>query len=89
VGLPFFFFPARGHYCKAGTAHLILANAISHPIFLYALSNAGSVLGLLSYPFFWKADFSLKNSELDLGSGFHSLRVELRHLRLADASLNC
>ena len=59
-----------GPLLQSWYAHLDLSEHNKPPYFLYALSNAGSVLGLLSYPFFLEPTFRSENSKLDLGGGF-------------------
>src|SRR5207248_4381977 len=51
-------------------AHLALRNGRKSPYFLYALSNVGSLLGLLSYPFLLEPTFRLKIQSWIWGGGF-------------------
>ncbi len=64
VGLPFLLLSATGPLLQSFGEHN------KAPYFLYALSNAGSVLGLLSYPFLLEPTFRLKIQSWIWGGGF-------------------
>jgi len=70
VGLPFLLLSATGPLLQSWYAHLDLSDQNKPPYFLYALSNAGSVLGLLSYPFLLEPTFRLKIQSWIWGGGF-------------------
>ncbi len=70
VGLPFLLLSATGPLLQSWYAHLDLGEHNKAPYFLYALSNAGSVLGLLSYPFLLEPTFRLKIQSWIWGGGF-------------------
>jgi hypothetical protein len=70
VGLPFLLLSSTGPLLQSWYAHLDLSERKKSPYFLYALSNAGSVLGLLSYPFFLEPTFRLKIQSWIWGGGF-------------------
>jgi len=70
VGLPFLLLSATGPLLQSWYAHLDLSEHNKPPYFLYALSNAGSVLGLLSYPFLLEPTFRLKIQSWIWGGGF-------------------
>lgn len=70
VGLPFLLLSSTGPLLQSWYAHLDLSERNKSPYFLYALSNAGSVLGLLSYPFFLEPTFRLKIQSWIWGVGF-------------------
>jgi hypothetical protein len=70
VGLPFLLLSSTGPLLQSWYAHLGLSGRSKSPYFLYALSNAGSVLGLLSYPFFLEPAFRLKIQSWIWGGGF-------------------
>ena len=70
VGLPFLLLSATGPLLQSWYAHLDLSERNKSPYFLYALSNAGSALGLLSYPFFLEPTFRLKIQSWIWGGGF-------------------
>ena len=70
VGLPFLLLSSTGPLLQSWYAHLDLSERNKSPYFLYALSNAGSVLGLLSYPFFLEPTFRLKIQSWIWGGGF-------------------
>lgn len=59
VGLPFFLLSATGPLLSAWYAKIIPDRS---PYRLYAFSNAGSLLALLSYPFFGGAKCNFKNA---------------------------
>jgi hypothetical protein len=70
VGLPFLLLSSTGPLLQSWYAHLDLSERNKSPYFLYALSNAGSVLGLLSYPFCLEPIFRLKIQSWIWGGGF-------------------
>jgi len=70
VGLPFLLLSSTGPLLQSWYAHLDVSERKKAPYFLYALSNAGSVLGLLSYPFFLEPTFRLKIQSWIWGVGF-------------------
>src|SRR6266566_832634 len=70
VGLPFLLLSSTGPLLQSWYAHLDLSKHNKPPYFLYALSNAGSVLGLLSYPFLLEPTFRLKIQSWIWGGGF-------------------
>ena len=70
VGLPFLLLSSTGPLLQSWYAHLDLSERNKSPYFLHALSNAGSVLGLLSYPFFLEPIFRLKVQSWIWGVGF-------------------
>ena len=70
VGLPFLLLSSTGPLLQSWYAHLDLSERNRPPYFLYALSNAGSVLGLLSYPFLLEPTFRLKIQSWIWGGGF-------------------
>ncbi|PYL48683.1 MAG: ferrichrome ABC transporter permease, partial [Verrucomicrobia bacterium] len=70
IGLPFLLLSSTGPLLQSWYARLDLSKQNKPPYFLYALSNAGSVLGLLSYPFFLEPTFRLKIQSWIWGGGF-------------------
>lgn len=70
VGVPFLLLSATGPLLQNWYAHLDLGHQKKAPYFLYALSNAGSLLGLLSYPIFFEPQFRLRTQRWLWGSGF-------------------
>src|SRR6267378_1681535 len=70
VGLPFLLLSSTGPLLQNWYAHLELSDQKKAPYFLYALSNAGSVLGLLSYPLFLEPVFRLSTQSWIWGAGF-------------------
>src|SRR5438046_4925898 len=70
VGLPFLLLSSTGPLLQSWYAHLDLSQHNKPPYFLYALSNAGSVLGLLSYPFLLEPTFRLKIQSWIWGGSF-------------------
>ena len=70
VGLPFLLLSSTGPLLQSWYAHLDLSQHNKPPYFLYALSNAGSVLGLLSYPFLLEPTFRLRIQSWIWGGGF-------------------
>ena len=70
VGLPFLLLSSTGPLLQSWYAHLGLRNGRKSPYFLYALSNVGSLLGLLSYPFLLEPTFRLKIQSWIWGGGF-------------------
>ena len=55
VGVPYFALSATGPLIQHWFSR---ANPVASPYRLYALSNAGSLLALLSYPFYFETEFS-------------------------------
>src|SRR5580658_4473672 len=58
VGLPFFLLSTTGPLVQAWFSR---ASPGASPYNLYALSNLGSLLGLLTYPFLFEPNLSLRN----------------------------
>jgi len=58
VGLPFFLLSTTGPLLQAWFTH---THRGTSPYKLYALSNLGSLLGLLTYPLFFEPNLSLRN----------------------------
>jgi len=58
VGLPFFLLSTTGPLVQAWFSR---ATSEASPYNLYALSNLGSLLGLLTYPFLFEPNLSLRN----------------------------
>jgi hypothetical protein len=74
VGLPFFVVSTSGPLLQrwfAGTAH----PAARDPYFLYAASNLGSMLGLLSYPFVLEPSLTLSWQSRLWAAGYAALCV--------------
>ena len=70
VGVPFLLLSTTGPLLQNWYAHLDLGGQKKAPYFLYALSNAGSLLGLLSYPILLEPQFRLKTQSWLWGVGF-------------------
>ncbi|MGB9157039.1 MAG: hypothetical protein WCB20_11140, partial [Chthoniobacterales bacterium] len=70
VGVPFLLLSTTGPLLQNWYAHLDVGGQKKAPYFLYALSNAGSLLGLLSYPIFLEPQFRLKTQSWLWGVGF-------------------
>ena len=70
VGVPFLLLSSTGPLLQNWYANLELSDQKKAPYFLYALSNAGSVLGLLSYPLFLEPAFRLSPQSWIWGTGF-------------------
>src|SRR5438067_1912023 len=70
IGVPFLLLSSTGPLLQNWYAHLGLGTQKKAPYFLYALSNAGSLLGLLSYPIFFEPRFRLKTQSWFWGVGF-------------------
>ena len=70
VGMPFLLLSSTGPLLQNWYAHLELGAQKKAPYFLYALSNAGSLLGLLSYPLFLEPVFRLSAQSWFWGAGF-------------------
>ena len=70
VGLPFLLLSSTGPLLQAWYARLGLSDRNNPPYFLYALSNVGSLLGLLSYPFVLEPSYRLKTQSYFWGAGF-------------------
>ena len=70
IGVPFLLLSSTGPLLQNWYAHLDLGTQKKAPYFLYALSNAGSLLGLLSYPLFLEPAFRLNTQSWLWGIGF-------------------
>jgi hypothetical protein len=70
IGLPFLLLSSTGPLLQHWYAQLELGAQKKAPYFLYALSNAGSLLGLLSYPLFLEPVFRLNTQSWFWGAGF-------------------
>ena len=70
IGLPFLLLSSTGPLLQHWYAQLELGAEKKAPYFLYALSNAGSLLGLLSYPLFLERTFRLRTQSWLWGAGF-------------------
>jgi spermidine synthase len=70
VGVPFLLLSTTGPLLQSWYAQLGLTKENKSPYFLYALSNAGSLLGLLSYPFLLEPAFRLNIQSCLWGAGF-------------------
>jgi len=70
VGVPFLLLSSTGPLLQNWYAHLELSAQKKAPYFLYALSNAGSLLRLLSYPLFLEPIFRLSAQSWFWGAGF-------------------
>jgi len=70
VGVPFLLLSSTGPLLQNWYANLKLSDKNKAPYFLYALSNAGSLLGLLSYPLFLEPIFRLTIQSWIWGAGF-------------------
>jgi spermidine synthase len=70
VGLPFLLLSTTGPLLQAWYARLNLGGRHDPPYFLYALSNVGSLLGLLSYPLALEPIYRLKTQSHLWGAGF-------------------
>jgi len=67
VGLPYFVLSATGPLLQAWFAHSFPGRS---PYRLYALSNVGSLLALLSYPFFFERQFNVPRQAQIWQAGF-------------------
>ena len=70
VGVPFLLLSTTGPLLQNWYAHLDVGGQKKAPYFLYALSNAGSLLGLLSYPILLEPQLRLKTQSWFWGVGF-------------------
>src|SRR5438067_1743576 len=70
VGVPFLLLSSTGPLLQNWYANLELSDQKKAPYFLYALSNARSLLGLLSYPLFLEPVFRLSIQCWFWGAGF-------------------
>jgi hypothetical protein len=70
IGVPFLLLSTTGPLLQNWYAHFDVGSQKKAPYFLYALSNAGSLLGLLSYPIFLEPQFRLKTQSWFWGAGF-------------------
>ena len=70
VGVPFLLLSTTGPLLQNWYAHLDVGGHKKAPYFLYALSNAGSLLGLLSYPILLEPQLRLKTQSWFWGIGF-------------------
>lgn len=66
-GVPYFVLSTNGPLLQSWFSR---SHADHSPYRLYALSNAGSLVGLLSYPFFLEPNVSLKNQAVYWSGGF-------------------
>jgi len=84
VGLPYFLLSSTGPLVQRWLSYMDIG---SLPYKLYSLSNIGSLLALLSYPFIFEPQFSLHNQLLywSIGYGAFVLIISLLCLRLANA----
>ncbi len=67
VALPFFVLSATGPLLQRWYSHAVIDNS---PYKLYAVSNAGSLLGLLSYPFLFEWAFTIRHQAWVWASGY-------------------
>ena len=67
IGLPYFILAANGPLMQAWFSHLFPERSYAR---LYALSNAGSLLGLLTYPILIEPTFSLREQGWIWSGGF-------------------
>ncbi|MCJ8300030.1 MAG: hypothetical protein MJK13_13995, partial [Pseudomonadales bacterium] len=67
VGMPYVLLSASGPLLQGWFARLLPDRS---PYRLYALSNAGSLLGLLSYPFFFEPNFTLRSQSMLWSAGY-------------------
>jgi hypothetical protein len=70
VGVPFLLLSCTAPLLQNWYAHLKFGTQKKAPYFFYALSNAGSLLGLLSYPLFLEPVFRLSIQSWLWGAGF-------------------
>ena len=75
VGLPYFVLSATGPLVQAWFSRAFAGRS---PYRLYALSNVGSLVGLLGYPFFVEPRFALGSANLVLGLRVCGLRRAVR-----------
>jgi len=85
VGLPYFLLSSTGPLVQRWLSYMDIG---SLPYKLYSLSNIGSLLALLSYPFIFEPQFSLHNQLLywSIGYGAFVLIISLLCLRLFKSS---
>ncbi len=83
LGLPFFAVSASAPMLQAWFARTGKTTARRDPYFLYAASNLGSMLGLLSYPLLMEAHLTLAGQSLWWAIGFGFLTARSRGLRVA------
>lgn len=74
VALPFLFLAATGPLLQAWFAR---AHQMSPPYFLYALSNAGSLLALFAYPFLVEPNLGLAKTGTAWSLGFAAVGVAI------------
>jgi hypothetical protein len=74
IGLPFFALSANGPLLQAWFARSSHPDA-GQPYFLYAVSNVGSLLALLSYPFVLEPLTTLREQNRMWSAGFYGLIV--------------
>ncbi len=65
--MPYLLLSASGPLLQGWFAHLLPKRS---PYRLYALSNAGSLLGLLSYPFIFEPNFALRSQSIFWSIGY-------------------
>ena len=72
IGLPFLALSATSPLLQAWYAHELAASPekSSQPYWLFALSNLGSMLALIIYPWLVEPNFSLRTQALAWGAGF-------------------
>jgi hypothetical protein len=70
VGVPFLLLSSTAPLLQNWYAHLELSTQKKAPYSFYALSNTGSLLGLLSYPLFLEPVFRLSTQSWLWGAGF-------------------
>jgi len=85
VGLPYFLLSSTGPLVQRWLSYMDIG---SLPYKLYSLSNIGSLLALLSYPFIFEPQFSLHNQLLywSIGYGLFVFVISLLCLRLFKSS---
>ncbi len=81
VGLPYFVLSATGPLVQYWFR---LCDAKRSPYWLYALSNAGSLLALLTYPFFFEPVFTRRTQALlwSWGLGLYAVAIFVSALRV-------
>ena len=72
IGLPFLLLSSTGPLLQNWYDQIHRNERNEPPYFLYALSNAGSLLGLLSYPIILEPSFGLGSQSRIWGAGFAS-----------------
>jgi hypothetical protein len=74
IGLPFFVISTTSTLIQKWFSNIGLSSS-KDPYFLYAASNIGSLIALLSYPFFIEPGIGLENQKMYWGSGYILLCV--------------